>query len=397
MASTRFSAKNYFKKIVSHQTLTEFYKHHNIVAIFEVTENTSRKNAIAAFCEFHQSLSPEEKIVVEEDFLRIAEVSSKYSTYILSKILKEGGLSEVTTTECTTDHDFVLYHFLFNREVFEDLEFFHQFFANKNYMLYEAGKVSLADADFAITELTREYTRLAQKENNQATCSITTKSLGGVMYTHATIIETEDIEVATPKILEEIKIVYLPEDEEVLISYSGKKYEKLIYLDTFLRIVCKTGYEGKELSYTLSPLQNESFDFAKHKGGTPLMTWKIKGITLSFGNDKVRKKMKLTLPSSMHEYGLSPLKNTLDELALVNKWKEYSINSATFVFSFVHIQKGDKSVATPCTISLLRSSLCPLFPYDRYARTILKESGIEKGFVEATKKEKEGVQNKWEI
>lgn len=392
-----FSAKQYFQKIYSPDLLTEFYKSHEIVALFEVTENTPRKNAVAAFFEFHQSLSPEEKITTEEDLIRVAAVSSKNSMYILSMILKERAVPEVTTIECTSDHDYVLYHFLFNKEVFEDLEFFHKFYINKSYMLYEAGKVSLKDADFATTELTREYNRISQKEDSEVMCSLTSKILGDVLYVYGTITQSITEEGIEPKVLETIKLAYLPEDEEVLISYTGKKYEKLIYLDTFLRIVCKSGYEAKELAYTLSPLQNDDFDFAKHKNGVPLMTWKIKGVTLSFGSEKARKKMKLTLPSGVHEYALSPLKNTLEELGLVTKWKEYALDSVTLAFSFVHMQKGDKSVQAPCTVSLTRASLCPLFPYDRYARSLLKSSGVEKGFIEAVKKEIDAVNKKWEM
>lgn len=396
MAKT-FSAKQYFQKIYSPDLITEFYKNHSIVALFEVTENTPRKNAVASFVEFHQSLSPEEKITTEESLLRVSVVSSKHSPYLLNLILKERGVPEITTIECTSEHDFVLYHFLFNKEVFEDLEFFHQFYASKGYMLYEAGKVTLKEADFAITSLEREYTRISQKENSEVRCQLVSKKLGETLYIYGTITEAVTEDDTEPTILEVIKLAYLPNDEEVLISYSGKKYEKLIYLDTFLRVVCNTGYEAKELAYTLSPMQHDDFDFAKYKDGAPLMTWKIKGVTLSFGGEKVKKKMKLTLPSGMHEYGLSPLKNTLDELGLSSKWKEYSLDSVTLAFSFVHIQKQDKSVLTPCTVSLSRTSLCSLFPYDRYARTILKASGIEKGFVEAVKKEIDEVKKKWEM
>ena len=147
-----FSPKNYFKKIYAPDLLTEFYKNFNIVAIFEVTENTPRKNAIASFVEFHQSLSPEEKISSEEDLERVNRVSSKHSLFLLNNILKKRGASEVTAIECSSDHDFVLYHFLFNKEVFGDLEFFHQFYIQKSYMLYEAGKVEMKAAEFALSE-----------------------------------------------------------------------------------------------------------------------------------------------------------------------------------------------------------------------------------------------------
>jgi hypothetical protein len=392
-----FSIQNYFKKIHAPDLVTEFYKSHNITAIFEVTENTPRKNVIASFMEFYQSLSPEEQLTVKEDLSTVSSVSSKHSPYLLSRILQERNIPDVPTIECHSDYDAVLYYYLFNKDVFSDLLFFHQFYISKGYMLYEAGKVDLKDADFATTELAREYTRISQKENSETTCALTTKILNDVLYVHAEITEKSSEEDVEPKILEVINIAYMKDDAEVLISYTGKKYDKLIYLDTFLRIVCKTGYEAKELAYTLSPIQHDDFDFAKHKDGTPLMTWKIKGITLSFGNEKVRNKMKLTLPSGVHEYGLSPLKNTLTELSLTSKWKEYTVDSVTLSFSFVHLEKGDKSVQTPCTVSLSKSSLCPLFPYDRYARSILQASGIERGFIEAVKKEKEEVAKKWEV
>ena len=118
----QFSTKQFFKKIYAHDLLVELYKRHNIVALFEITENTPRKNVIALFNEFHQSLSPEEKMATEEDMGRIAHVTSKHSTYVLNTILKEHKKSDVTTIECTSDHDLVFYHFLFTSDVFEDLE-----------------------------------------------------------------------------------------------------------------------------------------------------------------------------------------------------------------------------------------------------------------------------------
>ncbi len=42
-------------------------------------------------------------------------------------------------------------------------------------------------------------------------------------------------------------------------------------------------------------------------------------------------------------------------------------------------------------------SLCPLLPYDRMARILLKLSHIEQEFVEPAKKEKDDVAKKWEV
>jgi hypothetical protein len=51
-------------------------------------------------------------------------------------------------------------------------------------------------------------------------------------------------------------------------------------------------------------------------------------------------------------------------------------------------------VNVSCSLSNNKSSLCPLFPYDRYARTLLKQAGVDNGFVEQVKKDVEKVDKK---
>jgi hypothetical protein len=105
MASV-FSTKNYFKKLYSPLVLAEFYKKHNITAIFEVTESTPRKTIIGLFNDFHASLSPEEKITTEEEMALVSSVSSPYATYLLTTILKERNLSPVTPHTLTSPSKF---------------------------------------------------------------------------------------------------------------------------------------------------------------------------------------------------------------------------------------------------------------------------------------------------
>lgn len=405
-----FSTKNYFKKIYSHELLTEFYKRHNIVAIFEITDQTARKNFLNIINDFYTSLSPSEKIEIEKELALVNSISTKYAPPLFSSLIKEKGIpNEETQIECNSDHDKVLYHYMFNKEIFDEVLFFHDFYSSRGYMLYEAKKVELSAADFAMTELKKEFTRIINKEERSTECDFTYNTLDGILYLTTTfdgdaIISTkkdaatgEVDRTRTVKKLEEIKIVYLPEDEEVLISYTGSKYEKLIFLDTFLRVVCNCGYEGKEESFNLTPFSDETFDFAKTNKGVPLLTWKIKSITLSFGSEKTKKKMRLTLPSSVHEYGLVPLYSTLTELTIASQIKNYTIENIALSFSFTNALKADKSVLVPCTLSRGKSSLCPLFPYDRLARTLLKQAHIEQGFVEPVKKEIENVTKKWEM
>jgi hypothetical protein len=404
-----FSPKNYFKKIYAHEVLTEFYKRHDITAIFEIVESTPRKNAVGMFMDFHNSLAASEKIDIEKELALISSISTKYAPMLFSALLKEKNIPEEKQLECTSDHDSVLYHYMFNREIFDEVLFFHDFYSSRGYMLYEANEVGLKDADFAMTELMREFIRIANKDDNATECDFVHKTLDGLLYLTMTFdgasvltskrdaVTGEIDKTATTRKNEIVKIVYLPKDKEVLISFTGGKYEKLIFLDTFLRIVCKSGYEGKVESFNLSPCKDETFDFAKTNKGIPLLTWKIKSATLSFGNEKTKKKMKLTFPSTIQEYGLTPLHGTLSDLGIASHLQEYTIENVTLSFSFTNSQKPDKSVQAQCSISLTKSSLCPLFPYDRMARTLLKLAHIEQGFVEPAKKEKEDVTKKWEV
>jgi hypothetical protein len=405
-----FSIKNYFKKIYSPDVLVEFYKQHDIVALFEITDSTPRKNAVSAFVEFYNALPPEHKIDIEKEFALIASISTKYSAPIFSSILKEKKLPEITQIECESDHDKVLYHYMFNREVFDDALFFHDFYSSRGYMLYEAGEVTLTETDLALTELKREFTRIANKDDNATECDFEHKTLDKMVYFAMTydgkpiisakksVPDDGEVTTKTTRKQETVKIVYLPTDKEILISFTGGKYEKLIFLDTFLRIVCKSGYEGKVELFDLSSFSQHDFDFTKTNKGLPLLTWKLKATTLSFGGtEKSKKKMKLMIPSTPQEHGLAPLFSTLEEIGIVSDIKSYGVENVSLTFSFINSQKPDKSIPVACSLSKGKSSLCPLFPYDRIARTLLKQAGIEQGFVEPEKKAVEDVSEKWEV
>ena len=409
MASS-FSIKNYFKKIYSPLLLTEFYKRHDITAVFEITEQTARKNVVNILVDFYTSLDPSQRIDIEKELALISSISTKHAPSLFLSLLKQKKVPhEETVLECVSDHDKVLYYYMFNKEVFDDVLFFHDFYNTRGYMLYEAKEVELASANFAMTELQREFTRIINKENSDTSCDFVHNQLDDILYLTTTfegasVLSTKRDSVTgeidrtrTIKKIEEIKIVYLPHDQEILISYTGSKYEKLIFLDTFLRIVCGCGYEEKIESFDLSPCKDETFDFSKTNKGVPLLTWKIKSATLSFGGEKAKKRMRLTLPSTAQEYGLTPLHSTLKEIGIAKQLKEYTIENVALSFSFTNALKADKSVQVGCTLSKTKSSLCPLFPYDRLARKLLKQAHIEQGFVEAVKKEKEDVNRKWEV
>lgn len=406
-----FSVKNYFKKLHSAELLTEFYSKHSIQAFFEVTDSTSRKNVVAIFNDFYNSLPPEQKIETRKELALINSISTTHATDLFLSLLKENKIPNAETrVETSTDHDRTLYYFLYHKDLFDQVLFLHSFYVKPNYMIYEAKEVDLIEADLAITELGREFKRIANKEDRVTECYIESKKLDDYLYINATfegdtVLETKkdslsgDIEQsASTKKIEVVRIVYLPKDKEVLISFTGSKYEKLIFLDTFLRVVCKSGYEEKIESFELSSFKNETFDFSKSNKGLPLLSWKIKGVTFSLGNnEKMKKKIRLTIPSTQQENGLYPLFTTLEEIGIKETLKNYSIENVALSFSFTDKMKSDKAVTIQTSIALTKSSLCPLFFYHRYARTLLKQAGIDQGFIEVAKKEKEDIAKKWEV
>jgi len=270
--------------------------------------------------------------------------------------------------------------------------------------------VTLDTAEMKMSECIREFKRILDKEDRVTELSIETKILGKAFYVYGTFEGTTLLTPAknketgeldrkrTTRKLEEIRIVYLPEDKEVLIGYSGGKQEKLSFLDTFLRIVCGTnGYEDKEQHFDLSVFKKETFDFASLNKGNPLLNWKIKSIALSFGEDVVKKKLRISLPSTKHELTLSPLFSTVRELNIEKTLVSCTIDSVALSYSFTKIGNTEKTVKVNCTVSATKASILPLLPYDRFVRSLLKQSHIDKGFQEKAVIKKEEAVNMWEV
>ncbi len=398
MASS-FSARQYFKNIQKPELLTQYYATHGITAIFDVEESTPKRVIALMLHDFYKGLEPEKKFEIERELALLDSISIKHTPGLFVALLKEKNLPhEVTQIECETIHDKVLYYYLYNKDLVEEVLFFVDFYTTRGYMTTEAKEVPVADAEYAVTELTREFTRIANKNDRVTECDVTAQTLDGLLYVQAVFegapnvspsIDKETGEVdrkRTVRKLERIHIVYFPNDKEAIISYTGGKEEKLIFLDAFLRIACGGGYEDKVESYDLSVCKNPTFNFPQSDG---LVSWKVKTVTFAFGIDK-KKKMRLSLPSSVQEQGMAPLMTSIRELGFEQRFGSFVVEQIAFSFSFVNREKPESGIIVPCSVTSLKSSLCPLFPYDRLARTMLKQAGIYEGFIELEKKEEKG-------
>lgn len=406
-----FSPKKYFKKIYSPSLLTKYYQSHGVEVLFPILEGTPRKNVLTMMTDAFSNLSPEKKIDIAKELAVIDQVSSKYTVALFPHILSENKVKNKEEHEVVSEADKVLSFYLYYPDLFDEVLFYNEFYKTKGYMMYEAPEIDVKKAQFNTTEFQKELTRIVNTDERATEVDVTAKVLDGLLYVYAMFEGSPEVEVAkdnetgqvsrkkTTRKLQYVRFVYLPREKEALISYSGSRYEKTIFLDTFLRIVCESnGYEDKEESFDLSRFQDDNFDFANVKKDVPLMTWKIKGVTLSFGgSEKFRKKMKISIPSAAHEHGLSPLLTTLQDLKLKESFKTFKIENATLAFVFTDKASPDRGITVPCAVSLTKSSLCSLYPNDRYAKSILKYATIDLGFVEKAVKEKQEMEKKWEV
>lgn len=386
-----FSTKKYFSKLFAHELISELASNHGGQLFFEINDQTPRKLAIQYMEDGIKSLDTAQRLEVLKDLSYVASVTNAHTASLGKKIyLQETGKEFEPEIECVSDTDIVLYLFLRHEEIANKLAFLSPFYASKNYIQYEAADVTKEIAELKLTELSREFTRLANKDENATEQEMEHLFLQDILYIESKFQGGYDV---TPKLnnttgeierkhlsrkIETVRIAFLPKEELVLISGNVSKNQKLLFLETFLRIVCETGYEGKSEVYNLTPLQNLSFDFTPYNSKTPFIKATISSATISYAEGK--KKLRLTLPSSREHANLQSLKEMIEELGLVERFPSFEIVNMTFRFMFQNKEKQDKSVGVNCSISSTKASLCSLFEYERYTKSILKNAGIYEGF-----------------
>lgn len=386
-----FSTKKYFSKLFAHELLSELASNHGAQLFFEINDQTPRKLAMQLMEDSIKSLDTEQRLEVIKDLSYVSSITNTHSVSLAKKLFKkETGKDFEPEIECRSDADMMLYFFLRHGDIAERLSFLHPFYASKSYISYEAKKVDQLEADAKLAELGREFTRLANKDDNATEQMMEHLFLDDILYIESRFQGAYDIESkldaqtgeinrrhATRKI-EAVRIAYLPNEEIVLVAGNVSKQKKMIFMDTFLRIVTGGGYEAKAETYDLVPLKNLSLDFTQYNKGTPFIKASISSVTISYAEGK--KKLRLTLPSTRDHSGLQALEETLEELGLKERFGSFEIMNMTFKFMFQNKEKQDKAVNVNCSISPTKASLCSLYEYERYTKAILKNAGIYEGF-----------------
>jgi hypothetical protein len=392
-----FSTKKYFSKIFTPALISELASNHGAQLFFEINDQTPRKLAIQLMEDSIKSLDTETRIAVLKDLSYVSSITSAHTASLGKKLFKEETKKEFEPEiECVSDHDVVLYIFLRHEKIADKLAFLNPFYTSKSYISYVAKKIEKDVAETKLTELAREFTRLANKDDNATEQEMEHLFLDNILYIESKFQGSYDIEskldAETGEItrkhvtrkIEKVRIAYLPHEETILIAGNVSKTQKMIFMDTFLRIVCNDGYEGKTEVFNMDPLKNLSLDFTQYNKGTPFLRASIKSVTISYAEGK--KKLRLTLPSTRDHSGMQSLKDTLDELGLEERWGSFEIINMTFGFMFQNKEKQDKAVNVNCSISSTKATLCPLFEYERYTQSILKNAGVYEGFKLVEKK-----------
>lgn len=385
-----FSLKKYLSKIHAPALLSELIKHHGEQAFFDINDQTPRKLAVQLMEDSIKSLDTEKRLEVMKELSYVSSITNPHTARLGKKLFKKNtGKDFEPEIECASDHDLVLYFHLKHEDVADRLAFLHPYYASKSYLSYEAKNVDDMETETKLTELGREFTRLANKEDNATEQHMEHVFVDGVLFVTSTFHEGYNIEhtlnhegetdrKAFRRKIQTVRIAYIPDEEVVLLSGNISKQQKMLFLDTFLRVVTGGGYEAKEESYDLVPLKNLDFDFAQHNRGTPFIKANIKSVTLSYADGK--KKLRIALPSSREHSNLQALKETLDELGLTEQMGAFSIANMAFGFMFQDKEKENKAVNVSCSLSPNKATLCPLFEYERYTKSILKNAGMYEGY-----------------
>ncbi len=388
-----FSPKKYFSKVYAYDLLKDLYKKHNAEVFVEVNDQTPRKVAVDMMLESFNAIDTEQKIDIEKELTNIASFSTDNTALLAKNLFKEIYKKEFEPeVECESAHDVILYFFLNHEDLIDDLIFLHEFYLSKNYFKYKTGDYKKEDLNKNLNELKNDWERIANDNSKATECEFTTKEIGDILYVRSVFegsyerqvkinSKTGEVDRAnTVRKIETVRLAYLPKENIALISGSVSKPKKLYFLDSFLRTVCQSGYDGKIETFDVSPLKNLSFEFLSINKGTPLMKWKIKNITLSYKEGK--KKLRLTLNSDKNTLGLDPLSETLEELGMKERFETLNIENIALSFSFNNEEKEKSLVNVSCLISKGKTNLCPLFKYDNYALKLLKLAEINKGFEE---------------
>lgn len=385
-----FSLKKFSSKIYAYELYNEFFKKHNVSAFFEISESVPRKAALDIIADTWKGVDTATRLEMERELSYVLSFSTEHAAKLYKELLtKELGAAFEPEIECETPQDLVFYCYLRHENMLPRVLFLHDFYMSKSYTMYEAEDKGIV-FDEKKDDLLKDFERIANKDDNATECIFAYETVGNTLFLSATFEGRYEIEEAidkekgeldrtkTKRKVERVFVAYVKDENRVLIRGSVGKTALTHFLDSFLRIACDVQYEGKKEVFDLAPFTNLGLEFHTLNKGTPLLRWKIKGVSLLYAGGK--KSLRLSLPSPAHSVGMTPLTESLDELGMTAQYSNFSIQSVSCVFTFADKEREGKTKNVSVSLSSRKSGLCPLFTEHNYARKLLLLADIDKGF-----------------
>ena len=135
--------------------------------MFEINDQTPRKLAISLMEDSIKALDPEVRLEIIKELSYISSITNSHTASLGKKLYKEQtGKSFEPEIKCNSDSDVVLYLYLQHKDIGDKIAFLYPFYSSKSYLSYEAKKFEKLETEVKLDGLSREFTRLANKEDN---------------------------------------------------------------------------------------------------------------------------------------------------------------------------------------------------------------------------------------
>lgn len=389
-----FIPSSYFKKINTTSLVHDFYEAHNVAGFDTIPETVPKKDAVRIMVEFYQALDPSVRIDLEPHFITLAKLSTKTGAKILGMLaLEKKIVMDLAEFVTATFADKVLYYALHHNELLSEALFLTEFYENKGYYTYPSPHKELIEVESSLRALRNEFEIILRKETRARFSFLETKIFDGRIHL---LLSFEDYPKLSPSVnfkegvldrttthrpVKDVYFIYHPDRDELDIKYLGSKKERDLCLETVLRIVFNTVLDTKKRVYDISLFKEKTFALTTHQAKGDFLSWRLQSLSLLFIETK--QTLRLAAPTGRATSdGTVDMWEIMEKLSLTERLGGIEIKSVGLLMRFTDTatEKGVQKIT--CSITTTSCSLGNLSPQERLAKTILKDSRLDLGFVE---------------
>jgi len=389
-----FVPSAYFKKINTTTLLSEFYQAHSILGFDAIPESTPKKDAVRQMAEFYQNIDPSQRIDLEPVLIKIAKLSTKTGARICTLLATEKGIAmDLSEFVTATAGDKVLYYATNHAELLDETLFLTEFYENKGYYTYPSPHREIIELESKLSSLTNEFETVLRKETRGRFSFIETKVFDNRFHL---LLSFEDYPKITPSVnfkegildrtttmrpVKDVYFIYHPDRNEIDIKYAGSKKERDLCLETFLRINFESQLDTKQHLYDIQMFKDKTFTLTTNGAKGDLLSWRLQSLNLLFTESKQTLRLIAPKGRAMSD-GVDDMWEIIENLHLTDRMGGIELKSVGLMLRFAD-QTTEKGVLNVnANITSTSCSLGNLSSQERLAKQILKDSGIDLGFVE---------------